>query len=432
MEKQPLGSFDFSYFVELFGTNELWSAAGTTVGLATVAWASAAVIGLLIAQMSRSRRLVVRGTAWAYVWIFRGVPMLLLIIFAFTAVPQLLPSTRDFLANPLYAGGLAIIVSESAFMAEIFRGALMGVPQGQVEAGRALGLTQAPIQRLIVLPQALRIAVPPLGNEWIATLKNTSLVSVIALVELTLAAQRIYSQNFKITETLIVVAIFYLAMATVFSIAQAHVERRLDVTRTGPSWFGRRGQLPRLRSWLSAPDGSGEAIDADRPERALDEGDAPTNGELLTPFRRVKRPRQLSSEVMVAAKGVTKRFDKLEVLSEVDLEVRRGEVVTLIGPSGSGKTTLIRCLNALEMVDGGTVEVNSELIGLRRSNGGRPRPARDRDVARQRAQIGMLFQQFNLFPHRTAIDNVTLAPKNLGVASADQLDRRGQIGRAHV
>jgi polar amino acid transport system permease protein len=350
--------------------------------------------------------------------------MLLLIIFTYTAIPQLIPATREFLSDPLHAGGIAIIVSESAFMAEIFRGALTGVPTGQPEAGRALGLTHAPIQRLIVLPQALRIALPPLGNEWIATLKNTSLVSVIALVELTLSAQRIYSQNFKITETLLAVAVFYLAMATIFSIGQAWVERRLDVSRKGPTWFGRWSrQLPGL-SWLRTPE---PELAAEAPEPD-DDADA-----LATPVPQVRRrangdraKRMSDAPVMVEAKGVRKRFGDLEVLRGVDLQVRRGQVVSLIGPSGSGKTTMIRCLNHLVTIDGGTIEIDGRLIGYRRGAGGDLEPERASRVAAQRAQIGMVFQQFNLFPHKTALENVMLAPRQLRLADKKELERRGR------
>jgi polar amino acid transport system permease protein len=426
MDAQILASFDFSYFVDLFGDGELWRAAWVTVSLATVAWAVAAILGMLLAQLSRSRLLALRSLAWVYVWIFRGVPLLLLIIFAYTAIPQLFPATRDFLSHPLYAGGLALIVSEAAFMAEIFRGALTGVPSGQIEAGRALGLRHTPIQRLIVLPQALRIAMPPLGNEWIATLKNTSLVSVIALVELTLAAQRIYSQNFRITETLLAVAVFYLAMATVFSIGQGYVERRLDVTHKGPSWLGRWGeQLPGVRGWLT-----NEPPAADQePTRAESEVDGlgeEQNGSPPVVVSRSRTPGQVSTELMVDANNVRKRFGELEVLCGVDLQVARGEVVSLIGPSGSGKTTLIRCLHALETVDEGTVSVNDQLIGYRQDDDGSLERASDRVLSKQRAQIGMVFQQFNLFPHKTALENVLLAPAQLRLDDRPGLRERGR------
>jgi ABC-type polar amino acid transport system ATPase subunit len=101
-------------------------------------------------------------------------------------------------------------------------------------------------------------------------------------------------------------------------------------------------------------------------------------------------------------------------------------VVSLIGPSGSGKTTMIRCLHALETIDGGTIEVDSTAIGYRVRPDGSIRSAPERAVAKQRAAIGMVFQQFNLFPHRTAIENVTLAPVSLGLRSRNELRSRGR------
>jgi len=117
----------------------------------------------------------------------------------------------------------------------------------------------------------------------------------------------------------------------------------------------------------------------------------------------------LRSEVVVRAQEVRKCFGRVEVLNGVSLDVRRGETVCLIGPSGSGKTTFIRCINHLERIDSGEIEVNGQLIGYRRKNG-RLVEDDERSIARQRTQIGMVFQRFNLFPHRTAIENITEAP----------------------
>src|SRR3954463_12017154 len=112
---------------------------------------------------------------------------------------------------------------------------------------------------------------------------------------------------------------------------------------------------------------------------------------------------------IVSAEGVVKRFGRLEVLKGVSLDVQPGETVCIIGPSGSGKTTFIRCVNHLEKIDGGRIEVNGRLIGYRERNGKLVEDT-DRSVARQRSEIGMVFQRFNLFPHMTALGNVCEAP----------------------
>ena len=112
---------------------------------------------------------------------------------------------------------------------------------------------------------------------------------------------------------------------------------------------------------------------------------------------------------MVKDEAVHKRFGRLEVLKGIDLEVNRGEVMCMLGPSGSGKSTFLRCINHLEKIDVGRLAVDGELVGYRES-GGRLHELRESEVARKRSQIGMVFQHFNLFPHMTALENVTLAP----------------------
>ncbi len=115
------------------------------------------------------------------------------------------------------------------------------------------------------------------------------------------------------------------------------------------------------------------------------------------------------SAVLVEAHGVRKRFGALHVLHGIDLEVARSEVVVLLGPSGSGKSTLLRCINHLERIDGGQLSVDGELVGYRRE-GHRLYELTERETARKRAEIGMVFQRFHLFPHMTAIENIVEAP----------------------
>ena len=123
----------------------------------------------------------------------------------------------------------------------------------------------------------------------------------------------------------------------------------------------------------------------------------------------------MTTDVVMHAEDVHKRFGRLEVLKGVSMEVRKGETVCVIGPSGSGKTTFIRCVNHLEKIDGGRIEVNGHLIGYRERNGKLIEDS-ERSIAKQRTQVGMVFQRFNLFPHKTALENVIEAPVHvLGV-----------------
>jgi polar amino acid transport system ATP-binding protein len=133
------------------------------------------------------------------------------------------------------------------------------------------------------------------------------------------------------------------------------------------------------------------------------------------------------TDVMVQAQGVRKRFGSVEVLRGIDLEVRTGEVMCIIGPSGSGKSTFLRCINHLEKVDGGRLTVDGQLVGYR-EQGGKLYELRDREVCRRRADLGMVFQHFNLFPHMTALDNVTIGPIRVkGEAKATARKRAGEL-----
>ena len=131
------------------------------------------------------------------------------------------------------------------------------------------------------------------------------------------------------------------------------------------------------------------------------------------------------SDAMVSAVGVRKRFGRNEVLKGIDLAVGRGKVVCLLGPSGSGKSTLLRCINHLEKINAGRLSVDGELVGYREA-GGKLHELHERDVARMRTRIGMVFQQFNLFPHMTALENVTLAPMRVLKLEREQARDRGR------
>jgi polar amino acid transport system ATP-binding protein len=138
------------------------------------------------------------------------------------------------------------------------------------------------------------------------------------------------------------------------------------------------------------------------------------------------------SEPMVKAESVRKRFGRLEVLKGISLEVSPREVTCLLGPSGSGKSTFLRCINHLEKINAGRLWVDGELVGYRQV-GNKLREQREKEVARRRAEIGMVFQRFNLFPHKTAIENVAEAPIQVkGMKKSEAMGRArevlGQVG----
>src|SRR6266705_6909209 len=136
-------------------------------------------------------------------------------------------------------------------------------------------------------------------------------------------------------------------------------------------------------------------------------------------------PGQGAERPMVKAEAVHKSFGHLEVLKGIDLEVQPSQVVVLLGPSGSGKSTFLRCINHLEQINGGRLSVDGELVGYR-EEGGKLHELRDREVARKRAEIGMVFQRFNLFPHMTALENVCEAPCQVKGLGRDKARQRGR------
>ena len=135
---------------------------------------------------------------------------------------------------------------------------------------------------------------------------------------------------------------------------------------------------------------------------------------------------------LVEIRGAHKRFHNLEVLKGVDLDVETRQVVCILGPSGSGKTTLLRCINHLETIESGTIRVDGRLVGYRETGAGRLVEEPDRVVASRRADIGFVFQRFNLFGHLSALDNVTLAPMRVRGASRADAERRGRELLDHV
>ncbi len=148
--------------------------------------------------------------------------------------------------------------------------------------------------------------------------------------------------------------------------------------------------------------------------------------------RRLGQGRAVSSnDLCVRAVDVDKHFGRLHVLKSVSLDVAKGETVCVIGPSGSGKSTLLRCINHLETIDGGRIEVNGHLIGYRERNGKLVEDS-DKNIAKQRCEVGMVFQRFNLFPHKTALQNVIEAPLKVRGEAKERATRVGEELLARV
>jgi polar amino acid transport system permease protein len=209
-----------------------------TVIVTAVAMAIGIALGLLVAVMRLSGNPILSGVSWVYVWFFRGTPVLVQLLFWYNlpAVmksisvgvpfgPSWLATDPKTLITQFAAVALGLGLNEAAYMAEIARSGILSVDEGQVEAASALGMSRTLTLRRIVLPQAMRVIIPPTGNETISMLKTSSLASVISFTELLYAAQIIYGVNYRPIPLLIVASFWYLAATSVLTVGQYYLER---------------------------------------------------------------------------------------------------------------------------------------------------------------------------------------------------------------
>jgi polar amino acid transport system permease protein len=209
-----------------------------TLILTFVAMIIGIVLGVILSVMRLSQNPILSSVAWLYIWLFRGTPVLVQLLFwnflgylyhslslGVPFGPAFVTGQTNVLVVTWTAALLGLGLNEAAYMAEIVRGGIISVDEGQLEAASALGLSRTITLRRIVLPQALRVIIPPIGNETISMLKTTSLVSVISLAELLTSAQRIYENNFKTVPLLIVASIWYLFLTSILTVIQYYIER---------------------------------------------------------------------------------------------------------------------------------------------------------------------------------------------------------------
>ena len=236
-----LASFDWSVLWDrMFGVDSAFGRAlFATVYISVLAQLLGIVLGLVAALMRMSRNRVLKVLSGLYVWFFRGTPVIVQIFFVYlgvnilfgvTLIPNALHLGLFTLGGAAFAGILALGVNEGAYMREIIRAGIDAIDKGQLEAARSLGMTYGLAMRRIVLPQAARVIVPPLGNEFNNMLKTSSLVFFIGVQELFGNADIFYSQTFKPVEAFFAVALWYLLLTTIWTWIQARIERRLAVS----------------------------------------------------------------------------------------------------------------------------------------------------------------------------------------------------------
>jgi polar amino acid transport system permease protein len=206
--------------------------AGRTLLISVLSMLMGLVLGVLFAVMRLAKNPVTSSVAWLYIWFFRGTPVLVQLLIWFNLAlifPVLnLGFYKDEMTDvmtPFMVALLGLGLNEGAYMAEIVRAGIQSVEEGQTEASHALGMTSTQTTRRIVLPQAMRVIIPPTGNEFINLLKTSSLVTVVSYVDLLRAAQNIGSASFAVFELLLVASVWYLALTSIFSVGQYYLER---------------------------------------------------------------------------------------------------------------------------------------------------------------------------------------------------------------
>lgn len=230
--------FDWGVIGQYFLSRRVLSGVGVTILLTVVAMAIGIVFGVILAVMRLSANPLLSGASWVYIWFFRGTPVLVQLLFWFNLAflyprislgipfgPSFAHANANDAISALTAAILGLGLNEGAYMAEIVRAGILSVEHGQVEASQALGMSQVLTMRRIILPQAMRVIIPPTGNETISMLKTSSLASVITVTELLYAVQLIYAVNFKTIPLLILASIWYLIMTSVLTVGQYYIER---------------------------------------------------------------------------------------------------------------------------------------------------------------------------------------------------------------
>ena len=367
-------------------------------------------------------------------------------MFIYFALPMLIEVTtglKGIRFNAITAAVITIIINAGAYMAEIVRGSVQSVNKGLVEAGMAMGISRFQLITSVIGPIAFKRAIPPLGNQFIISLKDTSLFIVIGVGELTRQGQEIMpdlAESWEYEDDRIL--IFHLRPGVMWHDDNGS---RPEPPRCNQLSLGRPFYVPgqhqlgvlahpavyRHRCRRAHPPGA-----RDHGQQLQSLGNLVGGGCLLpdhdfrpgpdSQVRRAEDENRMSA--LIEFKDVGKSFGDVEVLHNIDLTITQGEVVVLVGPSGSGKSTLLRCINGLEMVTSGTLIVDG--IHL---------PQQRRRIREVRQEVGMVFQLFYLFPHMSALDNVAFGPRKVRHMSRqaaydianDLLKKVGLADRSH-
>ncbi len=365
---------------------------GTTILITLVSMTFALAIGAAVGIVRAVKMPFLDRIASLYVTFTRGTPLLLQIFYIYYVLPLAGVDIPAF-----QAGVAALALNYGAYLSEVLRSGIQAVPDGQREASDALGMSGALLMRRIILPQAARIVIPPVGNYFISMFKDSALVSVISITELMRAGELLAATTYRHFEIFTIVGAVYLAISLPAASLVSWLERKTAIGRRD----ARTTPVPATPASGSAAGTPAATLAAAAPRAA---------------------PTSAAAEV-IRLSQVSKSFGDFEVLRDVDLTIRSGEVVVILGPSGSGKSTMLRLLNQLEGFDRGTLRLQDLTIEGGAMTKRAIRETRRR-ASRIRTEVGMVFQQFNLFPHLTVLGNVVEAPIHVRGVSRKDAERK--------
>ena len=314
------------------------------------------LLGFGLCMMRRAKRRVLSGIAAAFIRLVQGVPMVVLLMVLYYVV---------FAASDIsgvIVGIIGFAINFGVYVSEMMRTGIDAVDRGQWEAASALGIGRVKMFTRVIAPQALRHILPVYKGEFISMVKMTSVVGYIAIQDLTKAGDIIRSRTYEAFFPLIATAVIYFLLAWGLTLLIGRIELAVD---------------PKRRS---------------REIKGVDTAAAPLGAA------EVKRA-GTAGETVIHIAHLKKVYPNVTPLMDVNADIKRGDVVTIIGPSGTGKSTLLRCLNRLEAPTAGDITVLGENMGRKGAN-----------VNAIRQRMGMVFQSFNLFPHLTVAENIMLAP----------------------
>ena len=294
-------------------------------------------LGVIIAFIMRFNIKLLNYFINIYIWIMRGTPLLLQLIFIYYVLPSV-----GIRFDRLPAAIIAFTLNYAAYFAEIFRGGIDSIPKGQYEAAKVLKFTQFQTIRFVILPQVIKIVLPSVFNEIMSLVKDTSLVYALGISDLILASRTAANRDASLLPMFVAGAI-YLLLIGIVTIISKRVEQRYN--------YDRRSHMLEL-------------------------------------------------------KNISKKFKDRQILENFNLTVEENKILAIVGPSGGGKTTLLRMLAGLEKIDSGEIIYNGESLPI--------------DELEKRNLLGFVFQDFQLFPHLTVLENLVLSPiKTMNMSKND-------------